>query len=116
MKPLTIKNEDGETIEIKYDADGVIKIRHSDIHPKSWGELHEYSKRIKKTDFKALMEKKKPEGVDFDSGEAKQMLNAMGGYVLISGRSYIISAAEIKLIHEAVKQSGGVIPNWSNRP
>ena len=29
MKPITIKNEDGETMDIKWDADGNIWVRHS---------------------------------------------------------------------------------------
>jgi hypothetical protein len=38
MKSIQIKNEHGETIEIKRDSDGKIKLRHSD-----WGdEFGEY--------------------------------------------------------------------------
>ncbi len=50
MKPISVQNEDGETIEIKQDADGVIKIRHSDIDPKSFGVLRELGYPIDATD------------------------------------------------------------------
>jgi hypothetical protein len=111
MKPIKIQNEHGETIEIKYDDDGVIKIRHSDIDPKTWAELHEYSKRIRQPEIKAAMEAK---GV-LDTPEAKELAARFGGYVIVRGKSYIVNFEEVALIHEAVKQAGGIVPNWSSR-
>lgn len=113
MAPLKIKNEYGETIEIKYDADGVIKIRHSDIDRKFWGKLHEHSKRIRQPKFQAFLAGK---GIAPNDPAAKEMAEELGGYMIIRGKSYIISAAELALIHGAIKQAGGIIPNWSNQP
>lgn len=113
MKPLKIKNEYGEIIEIKHDADGAIKIRHSDIDPKRWGELHEYAKRMSQPKVKSYMAGK---GIDLDKPGAKELLGKMGGYIVIRGESYIINADELSRIHEAVKQAGGVVPNWSSQP
>jgi hypothetical protein len=116
MKPIRIKNDYGETIEIKYDAEGGIKIRHSDIDPKRWGELHEYEKRLRQPEIHDALAVK---GIDLSKPETREALDAisaMGGYTLLRGKSYIISAKEVAMIHEAIKQAGGIIPNWSNRP
>ena len=117
MKPISVKNEYGETIDIKWDADGNIKIRHSDIDPKRWGDLHELAKRMRQPGPRAAAERVGPAvGVDFESPEAKEMLARMGGYMLIGRESYIVSAEELKLIYDAVREAGGVVPNWSSRP
>ena len=110
MKPIKIDNEYGETIEIKWDGEGNIKIRHSDVHPKLWGELHEYAKRMRIPEFKAAME---AHGI-LDTPEAKEMAAKFGGYMLLRGKSYIINAQEIALIHAAIKKAGGIVPNWSS--
>lgn len=112
MKPIKIQNEYGETIEIKFNADGVIKIRHSDIDPRSWGELLESSKRMRQPEVKAAMKSKGA----FETPEAKEILGRLGGYVIIRGKMQMINAEEVALIHEAVKQHGGIVPNWSSRP
>ena len=112
MKPIKIKNEHGETIEIKFSADGVIKIRHSDIDTKKWAVLHEYSKRIKQPEIKAAME---ADGI-FATPEAKELVSRLGGYVVLRGSTQMVNAEEVAMIHEAVKQHGGIIPNWSNQP
>ena len=117
MKPISVKNEYGETIDIKWDADGNIQIRHSDIDPKRWGDLHEHSKRIRQAGPRALAEQvAQARGIDLESPEAKEMMARLGGYMVIDSESYIVSAKELKLIHDAVRQAGGVIANWSNRP
>ena len=116
MNPITIKNDSGETIEIKYDAEGGIKIRHSDIDPKRWGELHEYEKRLRQPGIHDVLA---ANGIDISDPETRNALgdtSALGGYMLLRGKSYIISAKEVAMIHEAIKQAGGIIPNWSNRP
>jgi hypothetical protein len=117
MKPITIKNEYGEIIEIKYDDDGVIKIRHSDIDPKSWGVLHEYNKRLRQTSLQDFLKKK---GLDINdpmvSGMMKELAGRMGGYILLGKDTYQVNAEEVALIHAAVKQAGGIVPNWSSQP
>ncbi len=117
MKPITIKNEHGETIEIKWDSDGTVRIRHSDIELKHWGELREYAPRLKQPGVHAkVKEIAARRGVDLDSPEAKELAGRMGGYILVGGKMYMISSQEVTLIHEAVRQAGGIIPNWSNCP
>ena len=109
MKPIAIKNEDGEIIEIKWDADGKIFIRHSDIDKKRFGELREYTKVAREPKFKKIL---KDKGVD--SPMAAELMGRMGGYLVIDGESYIISAKEISMIFETVKLNGGIVPNWSS--
>ena len=112
MKPIKIENENGETIEIKFDAEGVIQIRHADIDPEKWAILHEYAKRIKQPEIKAAMEARGA----FNTPEAKEFLVRMGGYVILRNDLQIVNAEEVALIHAAVKQAGGIVLNWSNRP
>jgi len=116
MKPIAIQNEYGETIEIKFDADGGIKIRHSDIDPKSWGRLHEYSKRMRRPDFQAYSAEREKElkMSPADAQKAKGAVESMGGYMVIRGKTFMVNAAEVALIHAAVKQAGGILPNWSS--
>jgi len=109
MKPITVKNEDGETIEIKYDSEGRIKIRHSDFASKYWGELREHSKLLRHPGFQKFSAAK---GLDLNTTMAKELAEKMGGYVVIRGKSYIISVEEIALIHAAIEQAGGIVPNW----
>jgi len=117
MKPISVKNEYGETIDIKWDADGNIKIRHSDIDPKRWGDLHELSKRIRQPGPGAVAEKiAKAQGFEMESPELKELMAKFGGYMMIRGQSHPVSGDEFKLIYDAIRQAGGVIPNWSSRP
>jgi hypothetical protein len=110
MKPLKVKNEYGETIEIKFNADGVIKIRHSDIDPKFWGELREISKRMREPGVKGAMERR---GITAPT-QAEGCLKKLGGYIMIRDKMAVINSAEVDLIHEAVKKAGGIVPNWSS--
>jgi len=113
MQPTQIKNSEGETIEIQWDDEGVIKIRHSDIDRNVWSELHEYSKRMNQSGPRAALEKS---GINAEDELAKQVAAKLGGYIVIDGKSFGISADEIAMIHDAIKKAGGIIPNWSNRP
>jgi hypothetical protein len=113
MTPIKIRNECGETIEIKFDAEGIVKIRHSDIDPKFWGELHEYSKRMRQPGIQAQFAER---GCDPNSPLMKEAARRLGGYIVIRGKSYIISAEELAKIQAAVKQAGGIVPNWSSQP
>jgi len=116
MNPIKIENEYGETIEIKSNDDGIIEIRHSDIDSKTWGVLHEYDKRIRQTSLKEFLTKK---GIDMSNPLAakiaEQMAGRAGGYIVLKGKSYIVNAEEVALIHAAIKQAGGIVPNWSSQ-
>lgn len=113
MKPIKIKNEEGENIEITFNEDGVIKIRHSDIDAETWGELKEFSKVMRHPGFQAFIAK---QGInDLDSPAAKELSEKLGGYIVMpNGESMMISREEVTAIHEAVKQAGGIVPNWSS--
>ena len=107
MKSLSIKNGFGETIEIKRDSDGKIKIRHSDIDPKLWGELRESTTRLSDPRFQSFLKKK---GTDI-SGMDPKILAALEGvikaeighFILLGGKIYNISSDEITMITEAIK-------------
>ena len=107
MKIFTVENEYGETIEINYNADGVIKIRHSDINPRAWGTLHEFAKRIRHPGMQKFVDA---------NPAAREVAARMGGYMVIQGKTFMISPQEMSLIHEAVRKGGGIVRNWSSSP
>jgi hypothetical protein len=111
LKTISIENEYGETIEIKQDADGTIKIRHSDINPKRFGIFHEYSKRLRQPEVAEFLKSK---GLDPKNPAAAKLSELLGGYIVIDGQSYIINPTETALIHEVIKKQGGIVPNWSS--
>jgi YD repeat-containing protein len=108
MKPVSVKNEDGDTIEISWDADGNIQIRHSAIDRERFGQLHEYSKRLRHPGLKRRLAE---QGLDVP--EAKALVEKLGGYMMLGSEQFSISAGDISLILEAVKLNGGILPNWS---
>lgn len=111
MKPIAIKNEYEEVIEIKWDKDGNIFVRHSDIDKKRFGALREYSKVAREPRFKEYL---KSHGFNADDPMAQELLPKMGGYIMIDGESRLIGAKEIAMIFETVKLNGGTVPNWSS--
>jgi YD repeat-containing protein len=113
VKPIKITNADGESIEIKYDSEGTIKIRHSDIDAKRWGELHEYAKRLRQPKAKSFVEAK---GIDLNNPEAQELAQKLGGYVDVGGKVFIIGPEELAMIYAAIKKAGGIVPNWSSCP
>src|SRR5689334_1245376 len=99
MKPIVIENEYGETIEIKWDSEGAIQIRHSDIDKRKFGKFHEFSKRMRQPQVETFL---KAKGIDPDSPEAKQVAGMLGGYVVLCGNTYLVNPAETALILDAV--------------
>jgi hypothetical protein len=114
MKMISVTNEYGETIEIKQDADGVIKLRHSDIDPKRFGVFHEYSKRIRQPEIAETLKRKGFGSEAVAAALASPLGKVIGGYIVIAGHSYIINSEETALIHDAIKKHGGIAPNWSS--
>jgi YD repeat-containing protein len=113
MKPIVLKNEFGEKMEVMWDDDGNIRVRHSDIDPTKFGELHEYSKQSRPP---ALGARLRTKGFDPTSSTSHELLGKMGACLVIEGKSYIIGRDEAAMIYDAVKQHGGIIPNRSAEP
>jgi hypothetical protein len=113
MEPIKIENEYGETIELKWDEDGNIQVCHSDIDKEHFGEFHEFAKRSRQPQIKASLKEK---GIDASNPPAKELLEKMGGYLVIKGETFFINAKETAMIRETVKQHGGIVPNWSSQP
>ncbi len=82
MNSITLKNADGETIEVKRDSDGKIKIRHSDFDAESFG--------------------------DFLDAVTTQVLGNQTVPIshgsIIYGKSCILSSDEVLSIREAIKK------------
>ena len=78
MNPIKLKHEDGETIEMKWDADGNIQLWHSDLGRKKFGRFHEYAKKMRQPQVEAFFKEK---GIDATSPQARELLEKMGGYL-----------------------------------
>ena len=113
MKTLSIQNASGETIKIKCDPEGRVRICHSDIDAKQFGELHEYAKRAKQPKLQSFLG---VQGIDTSSEDFKKVAHLLGGYMVLRGKTYMVSAEEVVLIHDAITKAGGIVPNWSSRP
>ena len=99
-------------MDIKWDADGNIWVRHSDIDKQRFGQLKEYAKEVRNLELQAKLEAM---GVDTDEPTAKEMLGKMGAYLVIDGDLKILDPKEMTAIMEVVKLNGGILPNWSSR-
>jgi len=113
MNPITVKNEHGETIEVKWDDDGNLEIRHPDINKERFGKFHKFTSRINQPQVAKFV---KGKGLNPDDPMVKEMLARMGGYLDIDGATYLINAEETQLIFDAVQKNGGIVPNWSGQP
>ena len=100
-------------MEIKWDDDGNIQVRHSDIDKKRFGRLCELSKRSRQPEVKQALEGK---GINLASPDIQALLSRMGSALVIEGESFTISAQETALILDTVKLNGGILPNWSASP
>lgn len=110
MRPIAVKNDLGEKIEIKWDADGNIQVRHSDIDRRHFGLFREFAKRIRQPSVKQGMEAK---GLNPSFTESQAMLGRLGGhgYIVIGDKCFDLSVDEVRLILETVKLNGGIVPN-----
>jgi hypothetical protein len=80
MQTITLKNADGEIIQVRKTPAGQVEICHSDIEPNTWGEF-------------------------IDATLAWQGKEALGK-VKINGQTHLLNGAEVALIRAAVKQLG----------
>ena len=106
VKTITLKNEYGETIEVRRGPDGKIQVRHSDVDPKEFGEFRDYAER------NSLIKKVVASygGLATDDSELKQAEAILDGAfvagVVIRGHSYNLNSDEARLIRDAIKQLG----------
>jgi YD repeat-containing protein len=112
-KPIAIKNEYGETIEIKWDDEGNIQVRRSDIDKERFGQRRELTKWSRLPEVKNSL---KARGVDMKNPEIAALLGRLGSLLVIDGQKFTINAEETALILDTVKRNGGILPNWSSRP
>jgi hypothetical protein len=95
VKSITLKNEFGETIEVRRGEDGGIQIRHSDIDRKRFCEFREITEPIADKVVAELFVKL-----------GKNASKAIGSYALLDGNSNVINPDETAMIREAIKQLG----------
>jgi hypothetical protein len=102
MKTITLKNEHGETIELRAGEKGGFQVRHSDCTGLEWGDYFPNGKAMSTPES---LKSFRQEGIDPKSPEFK-MLYAMtgGGHLKLNGENLILSPEEIEMINEAIKQ------------
>lgn len=76
------------------------------------GEFHDYSKGIKLPAAQDALAKR---GLDTTSALVREADQKLGGYVLLGDRMCIVSVKDTEMIYAAIKQAGGILPNWAAR-
>jgi hypothetical protein len=96
MKVITLKNEDGETIEVQRGPiKGQIQMRHSDVDKEGFGEFVELG---------SFLELTRLAGAPVNMGAMKK-----GGFdatMIHEGQTMKLDAKEIAMIRRAVTQLG----------
>jgi hypothetical protein len=108
MKSITFKNSSGETIDVKRGEKGVIKLRHSDINPKRFGQYREYAVRdsLQKPGATDFFAKK---GFDVTDPKIRDLMAhtmeiAGAGYMLLSNKIYYLNGEEVAMIRDSIKK------------
>lgn len=107
MKVITLKNEYGETIELKRGTRGEIRMRHSDVDEKVWGRFVNYADYARELGVpgglagivKAVAEKV---GVSDTDRDAMGALMASHAVMVLRRRSWILNGEEIAMIRKAI--------------
>ena len=106
MKVITLKNEDGETVEVKrgkiHNSD-VVLVRHSGKDADNFGEFNTVEML---TSGQKAWEFFAKRGIYTNSEAGKEALGKMGfaGLLVINGEQLLVGPEDGKLICEAIKQ------------
>ena len=105
MKTITLKNEDGEIIEVKREASGEIRVRHSGKDKETFGEFREMEKVIKEPGMVELLAEK---GIDKNHPLYAEAVGKLEGFAYlnlkIGDEGVLLSKEDAELIREAIKQ------------
>ena len=105
MKTITLKNEYGETIEVRRGGVSGVQVRHSDCTGDEWAEYYQHPKDYPK--LPSIAENVIKAGGKLESPPAIEALSAftrLGVRLILKGEDLILSDEEIKLINGAITQ------------
>jgi hypothetical protein len=103
MKTISLKNADGETIEVKRGEDGIIPVRHCGKDTERFGEFNTVAMLSKEP---AAWEFLAKNGVYINSEAGKEALKTIGalGFLRIDEEQILIGPDDGQLICDAIKQ------------
>jgi hypothetical protein len=98
MKSITLQNAMGQTIEVKRGGKaGEIDIRHTRVHPTSFGRYYDVAERVRYPPIASFLRK-------FDIDLRDMKIEEGGAYASINGKLCLLDTAEVALIREAIKK------------
>ena len=108
MKTITLKNADGDSIEIKRGPEDQIHVRHSALDAKTFGEFRDGGEVAKSSAMRDLMLKKGMNPDDPLMVQAKENSKGMTWLNLFNNKPgdemVFVSPEDAQLIREAIKQ------------
>jgi len=105
MKTITLKNEEGETMEVRRGGRSGIQVRHSDRTGEEWGDYYEHPE--KHPELKSIAEKAGAAGIDIKNESSIEVLfhlQKLGYRLILKDEDLILGADEVKMINEAITQ------------
>lgn len=108
VNSITLKNDCGETIEVRRSETGAVEVKHSDIGGADWLVFRETNVVKDDPRFLKILKSK---GIDPGSTEYKLALEMGdsifgGAYLVQNGKTYNLNADEVGMIREAITQLG----------
>ncbi|HWY31349.1 MAG TPA: hypothetical protein VNX46_11360 [Candidatus Acidoferrum sp.] len=98
MKSVTLQVPMGQTIEIRRgEKPGQIDIRHSKVHPTSFGSYYDVAERAQHPPIASFLGKF---GIDWRGMATEDE----GAYATINGRLCLLDTTEVAMIREAIKK------------
>lgn len=99
MKTITLKNEEGDTIEVKRGKGDMILVRHSDKDAEKFGEFNTVEMLAKGPKWEEFVAE---EGMDISSELGKKAMEKMKylAFLVIDGEQILIGPTDGKLISD----------------
>jgi hypothetical protein len=102
MKIITLKNEHGETIQVRHGIGGGIQVRHSDITGQEWADYFSKGEDMTEPGKAAFFA---DAGIDVKSPEFQKIHAALGaGHMVFNEKDCILDREEVAMIEEAIKR------------
>lgn len=105
MKTITLKNEHGETIEVRRGGSSGIEVRHSDRSGEEWGAYYEHPDQH--PELKSIAQKAVADGIDIRNPVAIEVLfhlHQLGYRLILKDEDLILSSEEVSMINGAIAQ------------
>ena len=102
MKPISLKNEHGEKIDVRRGIGGGIQIRHSSITGQDWAEYFSEGEDMTEAGKAAFFADK---GIELNSPLLQKIHDTLGGgRMVFNDRDCILDCDEVRMVVEAIRQ------------